>query len=449
VSSAGESGASELTEQIRSVVSRRHGPLSSESHHPSILPRTHRFRRGHLIIAAILILLGSGMIAGIASWRYRAESESRAVLQVKLEAAQAVKSERAHSENPAALAALEKEAANRLAWAEAAERDRKELDAAGNDADKLRAFVSRCKNTSCPLEQEAASRLVQRLLPAPLPSPLPSAPSEPPQQCVKSSRSPDAESFCASSPADSRIVPESSSVIPKSKAVAAPEAQNPKLQDRVSPEAKPPIANQATPEAQKSQRPIRLVAEPVARPSFSQIIAFLLILGFGVAWVWIAWSRKNSRRALDVSSATKAVSSNSIPAPQVFVSYSRQDAHTVEKLVRQIEELGYGIWIDRQLSGSQRYAAPIVQALRISRLVALMCSRNAFASDHVIREIYLAGDYKKPFIAFQLDSTTEFPDEVHYFLSGFPRLPVASMDQQQLRAEIARFVSTPSLSAAT
>ena len=124
----------------------------------------------------------------------------------------------------------------------------------------------------------------------------------------------------------------------------------------------------------------------------------------------------------------------------MFVSYSYRDEREVEQLVQQIEQMGYPVYIDRQLTGAQRYAGSIVMAIRTSRLIALMCSRNAFASDHVIREIYVAGDYKKPFIAFQLDAT-EFPDEVLYFLSGFPRIPIATIDAQRLRSEIARLLA--------
>jgi hypothetical protein len=127
-------------------------------------------------------------------------------------------------------------------------------------------------------------------------------------------------------------------------------------------------------------------------------------------------------------------------AAQVFVSYSHMDGLAVDQLVQQIENLGYLVWIDRQAGGSQRYAAPIVRAIRVSKLVALMCSKSAFASDHVIREIYLAGDYKKPFIAFLLDPT-DFPDEVLYFLTGFPRVPVATIDPEKLRSEIARVIA--------
>jgi hypothetical protein len=123
----------------------------------------------------------------------------------------------------------------------------------------------------------------------------------------------------------------------------------------------------------------------------------------------------------------------------VFVSYSLQDAKKVDALVQQIEDLGYPIWIDRQNIGSQRYAGPIVGAIRTSRIAALMCSRNAFASDHVIREDYFAGDCKKPFIAFQLDQTS-IPDELLYFVTGFPRVPMP-IETQRLRAEIVRLLN--------
>ena len=70
----------------------------------------------------------------------------------------------------------------------------------------------------------------------------------------------------------------------------------------------------------------------------------------------------------------------------------------------------------------------LCRAIKGAQIIALMSSRNAFASDHVMREVYVAGDYKKPFIVFQLDQA-EFPDEVLYFISGFPRVSVGALDQ--------------------
>jgi len=127
-------------------------------------------------------------------------------------------------------------------------------------------------------------------------------------------------------------------------------------------------------------------------------------------------------------------------SPEVFISYSRRDASTVDQLVKEIEQLGQAVWIDRSQPGSQRYAGPIVRAIQKSRLVALMCSEHAFASDNVIREVYVAGDYKKPFVVFQLDPT-EFPAEFVLFITGYPRIPVASMDMQQLRSEITKLIA--------
>jgi hypothetical protein len=170
------------------------------------------------------------------------------------------------------------------------------------------------------------------------------------------------------------------------------------------------------------------------------------VLG-GAIGAMLVWALRSSLRLRSrVSSSNRAAArpehdreKSDNGAAQVFVSYSHRDETTVDQLVKQIEKLGYTVWIDRQLTGSQRYAASIVRAIRASRLVALMCSQHAFASDHVIREIYVAGDSKKPFIAFQLDPT-EFPDEVLYFVSGFPRIPIAGIDQQRLNSEIARLV---------
>jgi hypothetical protein len=187
---------------------------------------------------------------------------------------------------------------------------------------------------------------------------------------------------------------------------------------------------------------------PTAPPKATLPSAYtltLLALG-GAIGAMLVWALRSSLRLRSrVSSPTRATArpehdrGKSDGAAQVFVSYSHRDETAVDQLVKQIEQLGYTVWIDRQLTGSQRYAASIVRAIRASRLVALMCSQHAFASDHVIREIYVAGDSKKPFIAFQLDPT-EFPDEVLYFVSGFPRIPIGGIDQQRLNSEIARLV---------
>ncbi|MFO1128977.1 MAG: toll/interleukin-1 receptor domain-containing protein [Rhodospirillales bacterium] len=176
-----------------------------------------------------------------------------------------------------------------------------------------------------------------------------------------------------------------------------------------------------------------------------------LLLFAGLVIVGIR--RRRTRAAADRAASSTAPSPATPPRPapaandealsqQIFVSYSRQDTLSVDRIVEHIERVGFSVWIDREAGGhgTQRYAAPIVRAIRSSQLVALMCSRNAFASDHVVREVYVAGDFRKPFIAFQLDQA-QFPDDLIYFLSGFPRIPADPLQPEQLREEIRRYVS--------
>ena len=173
-------------------------------------------------------------------------------------------------------------------------------------------------------------------------------------------------------------------------------------------------------------------------PELFGVLAAGLLAGAGLVWFVMARGRSRPSAPQPIVSPPLQ-SAQPLPAGglQLFISYSHKDGTAVESLVEKLEGMGYPVWIDREAGGAQRYAGAIVGAIRGSKLVALMCSENAFASDHVIREVYVAGDFKKPFIAFQLDGT-EFPDEILYFLTGFPRVPIGGLSPDQLRADIAR-----------
>jgi hypothetical protein len=171
-------------------------------------------------------------------------------------------------------------------------------------------------------------------------------------------------------------------------------------------------------------------------------IALLVLIGSGLlmagTWLIFSWATRARRHSNNPPSVTRGALSEEGPPTEVFVSYSSKDIRTVEALVEQIRLLERSVWIDVETIGPRRYAGSIVHAIRTSKLVAVMASQNAFASDHVVREIYVAGDFKKPFIVFQLDSA-QIPDEILYFISGFPRVP-GSIDLRQLRFELARLI---------
>jgi len=120
----------------------------------------------------------------------------------------------------------------------------------------------------------------------------------------------------------------------------------------------------------------------------------------------------------------------------LFVSYSRADGRSIDPLIEHIREHGLNIWIDTQhQDGDVRYAGQIVRAIRTCRSVLIMCSENAYRSDHVVREVYVSGDHKKPFIVVQLDDA-EFPDDFQYFLSGFPRIRLEEVGPDQFADKV-------------
>ncbi|MEM9179158.1 MAG: toll/interleukin-1 receptor domain-containing protein [Pseudomonadota bacterium] len=101
-----------------------------------------------------------------------------------------------------------------------------------------------------------------------------------------------------------------------------------------------------------------------------------------------------------------------------FVSYSHANAETVLPIVQSIEADGITVWIDRdEMRAGQNWAGQIVRAIKSADRFCLMCSAQAFESDHVRREVYLADKYGKKMVPIRLDAT-EMPEDIEYFLIG-------------------------------
>ena len=131
------------------------------------------------------------------------------------------------------------------------------------------------------------------------------------------------------------------------------------------------------------------------------------------------------------------------PNHSVFVSFSTRDRSVVSGVVSAIKGEGFAPWLytGPQDTDAGRYATRIVKAIKASRRVAVMCSDNAFQSDEVVRELYVAGGHKKPFVAFFLDrepGLEHLPEAFEYFLSGFPFVAVRGRDDKALRGDIRR-----------
>ena len=120
----------------------------------------------------------------------------------------------------------------------------------------------------------------------------------------------------------------------------------------------------------------------------------------------------------------------------VFVSYARRDGDVVYPLVAEVEAAGRSVWIDRNdLDAGGNWAGLIVRAIRESDTFCLMCSAEAFQSDHVRREIYIADKYKRKLLPVRLDFA-EMPEDFEYFLIDRQWLDLTAVDPVERAARL-------------
>ena len=87
--------------------------------------------------------------------------------------------------------------------------------------------------------------------------------------------------------------------------------------------------------------------------------------------------------------------------------------------------MGRAVWIDRTgMTGGPGWAGQIARAIKGSRAVVLMASPSAYASDQVVRELYLAMGSKKIIVPIELEPA-DLPDELAYILAPFQRHALA------------------------
>lgn len=131
--------------------------------------------------------------------------------------------------------------------------------------------------------------------------------------------------------------------------------------------------------------------------------------------------------ALEETAAAQDGAPGAADAP-VFVSYSRRDGHVVYPMVAEVEAGGREVWIDKdEIHAGGNWAGMIVRAIRESDTFCLMCSAEAFQSDNVRREIYIADKYKRKLLPVRLDSS-EMPEDFEYFLIDRQWLDLTAVD---------------------
>jgi hypothetical protein len=127
------------------------------------------------------------------------------------------------------------------------------------------------------------------------------------------------------------------------------------------------------------------------------------------------------------------------PVGAVFVSYARANEGVVMPVIEAAQRGGRKFWLDQQgISSGDGWAGEIVRAIKGATGVCVMCSKAAFESDHVKREVYLADRYRKKLVPVYVEQA-EPPEDFEYFFAGVQILklfetPEAERPQALVRA---------------
>jgi hypothetical protein len=117
-------------------------------------------------------------------------------------------------------------------------------------------------------------------------------------------------------------------------------------------------------------------------------------------------------------------------AVDLFLSYSRRDEKRVLPIADRLRAAGLSVWIDQGgIDGATLWAQEITDAIRRAKVCVLFGSVSSFGSPHVIREVSLACEERKPILPLQLDPV-ETPSAMRYQLAGIQHIVLYQGDPE-------------------
>lgn len=179
------------------------------------------------------------------------------------------------------------------------------------------------------------------------------------------------------------------------------------------------------------------------------IAAGLILLGALAALYRLSQRRK---RVAPSSPGAPTSTSGHSDAVDLFLSYSRRDEKRVLPIADRLRSAGLNVWMDQSgIDGATLWAQEISDAIRRAKVCVLFGSASSYGSPHVIREVSLACEERKPILPLQLDSV-ETPSAMRYQLAGIQHIALYQGDPEAnfqliLRA-LARLGAQPSNAAA-
>ena len=141
----------------------------------------------------------------------------------------------------------------------------------------------------------------------------------------------------------------------------------------------------------------------------------LVVIGVFIGRLFVPPRAEEAARETAPAPVTKGLEAS---GNAVFVSYARANAAAVMPVIEGARRNGGVFWLDQKSIGAgDGWAGEIVRAIRGAADVVVMCSKAAFDSDHVKREIYLADRYKKRLVPVFIEDATP-PEDFEYFFAG-------------------------------
>ena len=74
----------------------------------------------------------------------------------------------------------------------------------------------------------------------------------------------------------------------------------------------------------------------------------------------------------------------------VFLSYHRQDQEVARGLVDLIQDAGFSVWWDQQITGGMDFSDAVLTALRAARVVVVLLTPSSVRSEYVMMELGVA-----------------------------------------------------------
>ena len=99
----------------------------------------------------------------------------------------------------------------------------------------------------------------------------------------------------------------------------------------------------------------------------------------------------------------------------LFISHSSKDKSTVDEIIDRLKDSKLPIWIcGDNISSGADYTKEIPKAVKSSKALVFVMSKNSVASKHALKELSLALNHNKPIFPINIDGC-EITEETEYF----------------------------------